>query len=98
MEILVRTKMGIMNKPPSKEYQDGWDKIFKKKEMNKPRMLTEEEVVKLREDLKLTVEIARQTKVYSTKDVCECGATADWFNEDGHGNKIPVCEKCMSRE
>jgi hypothetical protein len=59
--------MGIMNKPPSKEYQDNYDKIFGKKDKetkpkNKPRMLSEIERADLREDLRLTVEIARKTK------------------------------------
>lgn len=86
--------MGIMNKPPSKEYQEGWDKIFgknkrpteqdvkelgevqqvltdmygwskedlQKRQLNKPRLLSEIERADLREDLKLTVQIAKETK------------------------------------
>lgn len=53
--------MGIMSKPPSKEYQDNYDKIFRKKEpKNKPRMLSEIERADLREDLKTTIKICQK--------------------------------------
>lgn len=52
----------MKTKPITKEYAEGWDRIFGKKK-NEPRMLSEKEKEELRKDLKLTVEIAKKTKV-----------------------------------
>jgi hypothetical protein len=52
----------MKTRPVTKEYSEGWDRIFGKKK-NESRMLTIEEQQALREDLKMTVKIAKETKI-----------------------------------